>query len=137
MRDVRPLLEMAMQKFSATYKKQIKILYPKIEKYFIANMQIFFCNCTNFFLDIVEILTSKIMVKISKEKRMKMAQNMSQQAVALEFGISRSSISEILFKFQGTWHISKWPRRGCPQLHYRMVQKLIKTVLILKMYLPT
>ena len=35
-------------------------------------MQIFFCNSTDFFfLNIIKIITSKIMPKISKEMRMK------------------------------------------------------------------
>ena len=84
---------------------------PLLCKYFSATALIFFF----FFFsppNIEKILISKIMVKISKEIRMrigKMAKNMSLLAIAKELGISRSSISVIL-KSQGTGSVSAQPR---------------------------
>ena len=70
------------------------------------------------------------MAKISKEMRMKvvkMAKNMSQRAIVKEFGISKSRISEILPRFQGTGSILNQPGYGCSQnLQHRKVGKLIK-----------
>ena len=59
---------------------------------------------------------------------MKVAKNISQQAIAKELRISRSGISEILMKCQGTERVSDQPR--CDhhwKLQHRMEQKLIRT----------
>ena len=63
-------------------------------------------------------LTLKVIANISREKRMKItkiAKHMNQRAIVKELGISRSSISEILSKFQGTGSVSNRPRWGCPR----------------------
>ena len=91
-------------------------------------MQIFFCNSTDFFFNLVKSLTSKIIAKISKEMRMKivkMSKNISQRAIAKKLGISRSCISEILSKFQDSRSVSDRSRCSRPRkLQHRMVRKL-------------
>ena len=50
----------------------------KTENYSIVNMQIFFCNSTDYFLNIGTILASKMLAKISYEDEIvKMALNIS------------------------------------------------------------
>ena len=82
---------MSMQKFLHTSHKPVKIKYFKKEKLSTANMQIFFYNSTKLSLNIVKILTSKIMGKISNEMRMmimKLSKNICQQAIVKEVRIS-------------------------------------------------
>ena len=72
-------------------------------------MPIFFPQLHGFFLEYSEILTHKIMTKISKEipiRIVKMTKNLNQKALAMELEIPRSTISEILSKFQGIGSVS-------------------------------
>lgn len=60
-------------------------------------------------------------------KIVKMANNMSQWAIAKKLGISKSDISEVPLQFQGTGNVSDQPKcSGHYKQQYRMVQKLMK-----------
>ena len=71
------------------------------------------------------------MAKNSKEMRMKidkMTLNVNQRIIVKELEISRSGISEIIQKFQGTGNDSNRLTFGHPRnLSHSMVQKLIMT----------
>ena len=57
-----------------------------------------------------------------------MAEHMNQRVIAKKFGISRSSILEILPKFQGIGNVSDRLRCDHPRkLQHRIVRKLIRT----------
>ena len=56
--------KIARKSFWPAHIDQSRYSIFKKEKYFTANVQIFFCNGTDFFLNIEKILTSKIVAKI-------------------------------------------------------------------------
>ena len=90
-------------RFKTNLKKTVqKILFTKSRysalKFKDVPLLIFFRHGTDFFLNIAEILTSKMNAKISKDIRRKMAKIMSQRAIVEELKILRRSISEIFFE---------------------------------------
>ena len=69
--DTKPLPKFAMQSILDITRKLIKTQSYKTQKYFTVNGQIFFFQHHNFFLKYTESFTPEIMLKISKEMRLK------------------------------------------------------------------
>ena len=113
--------------FQLPHINQLRFNVLKRKEYYAINVQISFHNSTDFFLK-----NSENHGNISKRMRMKivkMANYMSQGAVAKELGISRCGIAENLSKFQSTGSVSARPRCGRPRKQkYCMLWKLIRTV---------
>lgn len=111
-----------------------KILSFVAKRNCIFEVEIFYCSCTEFFFFFFTMLNEnscilsllEIMVKNFKETRMKIV---SWQTIAKKLRISRSSIWEILSKFQGTESVSDQSKCDCPKmLQHRMVWKLIRRI---------